>query len=346
MLGLVSYSNVMDTLLYPPPHTLGLRLPISRRSYNENSPVSPEPDPILEDTPDLLDEQDVDYSVVPPDVGLNVLLNEIGCEVPATDTPSKYGKRALCSFSSNISSTDEDLDDYPFHAVTYGENSSCFGLPYNDHNYASVEMLCKTNRSNVVGNTVSSNAEHEDRLTLLAKLALAKDGKQCSEPSVYSHKFPELNRFQHKPPSNLIPAASSDISQLSSRVLTAESAADAFATSDGLHSSPASAFGADNHTLSSGSARALVLPVSTAVCTVASSLTGSINALPSALPLQVHRVTSSLKPHVLLRTSLPALQINTTVSRAPYSVDSSGAIRCVCGYTHTDGCVVQCEKCW
>lgn len=91
----------MDTLVYPPPHALGLRLPISRRSYNENSPVSPEPDPILEDTPDLLDEQDVDYSVVPPDVGLNVLLNEIGCEVSALDTPSKYGKRAVCSFSSN-----------------------------------------------------------------------------------------------------------------------------------------------------------------------------------------------------------------------------------------------------
>ncbi|VDP77329.1 unnamed protein product [Echinostoma caproni] len=339
----------MDTLVYPPPHTLGLRLPISRRSYNQNSPVSPEPDPILEDTPDLPDERDIDYSVVPPDVGLNVLLNEVGCEISAPDTPSKFAKRALCSFSSNSTPTEEDLDDYPFHVVSYGENSSCFGLPYNDHNYALVELHCKSGGSNNASSTISSNAEHEDRLALLAKLALAKDDKQCPKSAIYAHKCsgsfnPELSRFQPDP-SNLVSVSTSDFTQLSPRVLTGKSATEAFALANGLHTSSA-ALGSDGRTLSGGTGRALVLPAIASVSTVASSsLTSANTTLPSNAPLQVHRVTSSLTPHVVLRTGLPALQISTTVPRATYPTESPGIIRCACGYTHTDGCVVQCEKC-
>lgn len=180
---------------------------------------------------------------------------------------------------------------------------------------------------------------------MLAKLALAKDEKQCSEPNVYAHKFSELNRLHHRPPCSLVPATASDISQVSPLLLAGKSSTEGFTGANTLHTSSAS-FASDNHAISSGGARALVLPVSTGMCTVAPSLTGSNSTLSSNSPLQVHRVTSSLTPHVLLRTGLPALQISTTVSRTQFSVDSPGAIRCICGYTHTDGCVVQCEKCW
>lgn len=61
-------------------------------------------------------------------------------------------------------------------------------------------------------------------------------------------------------------------------------------------------------------------------------------------PLQIHRVSSSLTPHVILRTGLPGLQISTTASRQ-VSTDSMDSVRCVCGNTNLDGYLVQCNQC-
>nr|CUU99755.1 hypothetical transcript [Hymenolepis microstoma] len=98
--------------------------------------------------------------ILVPDIGSTVDISENQAE-PVCDSPSKVwtGKRAVCSFSAN----NNDLDDYPFHAVTYGEPGELHGLPYNDHNYA---KLCE------------EEAGGDNQLALLAKVALS--GKESN----------------------------------------------------------------------------------------------------------------------------------------------------------------------
>ncbi|VDN97260.1 unnamed protein product [Rodentolepis nana] len=98
--------------------------------------------------------------ILVPDIGSTVDISENQAEL-VCDSPSKVwtGKRAVCSFSAN----NNDLDDYPFHAVTYGEPGELHGLPYNDHNYAKV---CE------------DEASGDNQLALLAKVALS--GKESN----------------------------------------------------------------------------------------------------------------------------------------------------------------------
>ncbi|VDP53244.1 unnamed protein product [Schistosoma mattheei] len=56
---------------------------------------------------------------------------------------------------------ESDPNEYPFHAVTYGESDGCWRLPYNDHNYTSYEPNADRNKT----------VEPDDRLYLLPKEA-------------------------------------------------------------------------------------------------------------------------------------------------------------------------------
>ncbi|KAA3673262.1 uncharacterized protein DEA37_0013609 [Paragonimus westermani] len=332
----------MDSLIFHSNrHTLEFSSTLNGRQLNGLSPA--EPDPILEDTPDIPDETDqIDYTVHPPEVGQNVLVNEVGSEVALCTTPQKQ-KRVLCSFSSQkyvflnyykdpISSSlpdGSDSDEYPFEAITYGgESIGCVGLPYNDHNYTS-------------GETPPKVTQDDDRLSLLAKLALAKDETPTSKPSVPLRKPPGqhgvgliITSDEFTPPNpclKQLTASSSHSSTLALQPVKSSSSNYAQENHSFVTSRNSSLITANSRIASVGG-RAFVL---------ASTPNG---VSPT---LQVHRISSSLTPHIVLRTGVPALQISTTAPRITSSASSdlTGGVRCVCGYTHSDGILVQCENC-
>ncbi|KAF5404176.1 hypothetical protein PHET_02197 [Paragonimus heterotremus] len=343
LLGLVPYTNLMDNpIFHPIRHTLEFSSPLNGRQLNGLSAI--EPDPILEDTPDIPDETDeIDYTVHPPEVGQNVLVNEIGSEVALCTTPQKQ-KRVLCSFSSqryaflhcynkliNSSLPDgSDSDEYPFEAITYGgESIGCVGLPYNDHNYTSEE-------------TPPRVTQDDDRLSLLAKLALAKDETPTSKPSV------PLRKPLGQPGMGLI---------ITSDEFTSPNPCFKQLTTTSSHSSPtptvqparssSSNYGQENHSFIT-SLNSSLITANSRIASVGGRAFVLASAPSGVSPtLQVHRISSSLTPHIVLRTGVPALQISTTAPRVTSSVSSdlTGGVRCVCGYTHSDGILLQCEKC-
>ncbi|CAL8106949.1 unnamed protein product [Calicophoron daubneyi] len=330
MLGLAPHADLMDTLIYPSHYAVSLNLPVTNRRINGLRARSPEPDPILEDTPDAPDDN-VDYTVYPPDVGQNLIVDELGREVAICDTPSKHAKRVLCSFSSQSVLDGSDPDDYPFHAVSYGETGNSMGLPYNDHNYASTKPQ-----------PPAVSSEDEDRLSLLAKLALAKDDKQTE------HFTAGQRRMQNTSGLGLI-ITSDEVTNNATYPRPPGSGAAHITPSYNTTRYQSASCSSDNRSL---------------ISTVPSSLIATNTRLPnggshayvltsprqmSSPPLQVHKVSSSLTPHIVLRTGMPGLQINTTnQGHRPSnsgSSESSSIIRCPCGSAHSEGYLIQCEKC-
>ncbi|CAH8575141.1 unnamed protein product [Dicrocoelium dendriticum] len=322
----------MDTIVYPArPRPFDLNLLLNIRRHSSNEPTIPiESEPILEDTPDALNEDvDVDYSVHPPDVGTNILVNECGSEVAFGDDILSKQKRVVCSFSSN---SPDDPDEYPFDAVTYGESPNCLGLPYNDHSYI----------KNEAPSTVHLD---ENRLSLLAKLALAKDSKQVNGSDVFNR------RPQGQTGLGLI--MSSD-GLTSSTVGRKQSSIDAFhgATTQAIpvNAVPMAAV-VNNAVARTTTPHPSVITTNSRLSVVggrAFVLSPAQGGTPGP-PLQVHRVSSSLTPHIVLRTGIPALQISTTATRAsisaPVAEQCTTTVRCICCLTHTDGPMVQCEHC-
>ncbi|VDQ13186.1 unnamed protein product [Trichobilharzia regenti] len=272
MLGLVSHVNLMDALIHPRRHNA---INLSHFSRPNNSFIdSSESDTIIEDTPDSPVEC-IDYSHQPPDIGRTIEINLDGSE-----TSPKVSFR-VCSpkFSS-----DSDPDDYPFHAVTYGESESCWGLPYNvsyfcsitqfqDHNYASCEPNPKL------------GSESDDRLSLLAKLALAKDNSPNSMGGSVNALHSDSQTSWVSGENTVSVPVSKTVGLIELLVTTA------------------------SYVSSVGSR------------TILFSASGNINP-----PLQIHRVTSSLTPHVVLRTGAPALQIATSAPRQ-LSTDAGDSVR-------------------
>ncbi|KAF7233318.1 hypothetical protein EG68_11675, partial [Paragonimus skrjabini miyazakii] len=319
----------MDSLIFHSNrHTLEFNLPLTGRQLNGLSAV--EPDPILEDTPDTPDETDeIDYTVHPPEVGQNILVNEVGSEVALCTTPQKQ-KRVLCSFSSQSLPDGSDSDEYPFEAITYGgESIGCVGLPYNDHNYTSEETPPKV-------------TQDDDRLALLAKLALAKDETPASRPSL------PLRKPLGQPGVGLIITSDEFTSPnpCFKQLTTVSSHSSSTQTAQPARSS-LSTYAQENHSFVT-SRNSTLITANSRVASVggrAFVLASTSNGVSPTL--QVHRISSSLTPHIVLRTGVPALQISTTAPRVTSSVSSDliGGVRCVCGYTHSDGILVQCENC-
>ncbi|OON24018.1 SET domain protein, partial [Opisthorchis viverrini] len=331
------HTSVTDTLVYPNFYRAGLNLPVAHRTHlTAFADAFLDPDPILEDTPDPPDEDEIDYTVHPPEVGQNVIVGETGAEVTAVSNPVKQ-KRVLCSFSSQgyVLLTEGDLklcrlsdegdpDDYPFDAVTYGDSLSCLGLPYNDHTYVSAVPSSK------------GTSGDEDRLCLLAKLALAKDEKQVDQ--VFGTRKTSgqsglglILSSDELVPQNICRPASDVLYCTGPQVMGTPKTPNTSRIPTQTTTSPCSLI-ATNPANSSTNGRSLVISPSSGAA-----------AIP---PLQVHRVSSSLTPHIILRTGLPGLQISTTASRSATSVsDSGGIVRCSCGNARNDCPVIQCDKC-
>ncbi|CAH8436559.1 unnamed protein product [Heterobilharzia americana] len=314
MLGLVSHINLMDALIHPRRHNninlLSLNRPNS--SFNDSS----ESDTIIEDTPDSPIEN-IDYSCQPPDIGRTVVITHEGLEDPPYDT-QKLNKRVVCF--SYLNSSDSDPDEYPFHAVTYGESDSCWGLPYNDHNYASYEPDPKLGKP----------TESDDRLSLLAKLALAKDDSADSlDGQITSQHCSNLQ--------------SSWVGEENAAVVSSSKSLSLIELNPSFSSTKRSVVCNSEHHSVSANGQSLVTTASQVSMgnrtILFSNSGGNMNS-----PLQIHRVSSSLTPHVVLRTSLPALQISTTVPRQ-VSNDTADSVRCICGNTNLDGYLIQCNQC-
>lgn len=311
MLGLVSHANLMDALIHPHRQVNSLNFfSISRPSSSLND--SSESDAIIEDTPDSPVET-TDYSSKAPDVGQTVTINHDGSEISVCDT-QRLNKRVFFSYHN-----ESDPDEYPFHAVTYGESEGCWGLPYNDHNYASYEPNPDHNRS----------VEPDDRLSLLAKLALAKDDDAKDSKETTSRTL------QSTLQTNWVLEESSTVSTTKSVSLVEPSALcpstrRSVVCNSGLNTP------SNGQSLVTTTSHVSSLPSRTILISTAGG-----NANP---PLQIHRVSSSLTPHVILRTGLPGLQISTTAPRQ-VSTDSMDSVRCVCGNTNLDGYLVQCNQC-
>ncbi|TGZ71073.1 hypothetical protein CRM22_002836 [Opisthorchis felineus] len=324
MLGFAAYTSVTDTLVYPNFYRAGLNLPVAYRTHlTAFADASLDPDPILEDTPDPPDEDEVDYTVHPPEVGQNVTVGETGAEVTAVSNPVKQ-KRVLCSFSSQGLPDEGDPDDYPFDAVTYGDSISCLGLPYNDHTYVSAVPSSK------------GTSGDEDRLCLLAKLALAKDENQVDQ--VFGTRKTSgqsglglILSSDEVVPQNICRPASDVLYCTAPQVMGTPKTPNTSRILTQSTTPPCSLI-ATNPVNSATNGRSLVLSPSSGAA-----------AIP---PLQVHRVSSSLTPHIILRTGLPGLQISTTASRSATSIsDSGGIVRCSCGNARNDCPVIQCDKC-
>ncbi|CAH8450379.1 unnamed protein product [Schistosoma margrebowiei] len=311
MIGLVSHVNLMDALIHPHRQINSLNyFSISRPSSSLND--SSESDAIIEDTPDSPVET-TDYSSKAPDIGQTVTIGHDGSEISVCDT-QRLNKRVCFSYQDSES----DPDEYPFHAVTYGESEGCWGLPYNDHNYASYEPNPDHNRS----------VEPDDRLSLLAKLALAKD----ENPQDSGEKTSRT--LQSTLQTNWILEESSTVSTTKSVGLvelnTCSSTRRSVVCNSELNSP------SNGQSLVTTTSHVSSLPSRTILI---STTGGNVNP-----PLQIHRVSSSLTPHVILRTGLPGLQISTTASRQ-VSTDGMDSVRCVCGNTNLDGYLVQCNQC-
>ncbi|BHF72989.1 Histone-lysine N-methyltransferase 2E [Sparganum proliferum] len=250
-----------------------------------------------------------------PDVGSNVVINEHNKNVPIFGSPPKIwsGKRVLCSFSANGS----DSDEYPFHAVTFGESASSTGLSYNDHSYAKTDQ----------GEPKNCPENGDNQLALLAKLALAK------------HDTPE----------------SSHVDCLEDF----DSAVDNLCISDGLVERSSAA------TKSSGVPHVTIIKqpyisptnghqvanqfqshIPGTTCKVTPANGRAILLAPTrgslAASVQIHRVTSVAPQPVLLRTDMPPVD-GSSVQNPPATVQAQ--FRCICGFTHDDGCLVQCTNC-
>ncbi|CAH8450140.1 unnamed protein product [Schistosoma haematobium] len=312
MIGLVSHVNLMDALIHPHRQVNSLNyFSISRPSSSLND--SSESDAIIEDTPDSPVET-TDYSSKAPDIGQTVTIGHDGSEISVCDT-QRLNKRVCFSYQDSES----DPDEYPFHAVTYGESEGCWGLPYNDHNYASYEPNPDHNRS----------VEPDDRLSLLAKLALAKDENPQDSGEKTSRTLQSTLR------TNWILEESSTVSTTKSMGLV-ELNASCSSTKRSVVCNSELNSPSNGQSLVTTTSHVSSLPSRTILI---STTGGNVNP-----PLQIHRVSSSLTPHVILRTGLPGLQISTTASRQ-VSTDSMDSVRCVCGNTNLDGYLVQCNQC-
>ncbi|KAH8853802.1 Inactive histone-lysine N-methyltransferase 2E [Schistosoma japonicum] len=314
MLGLVSHVNLMDALIHPHRQVNNFNyFTLSRRSCSRNS--ASESDAIIEDTPDSPVEI-TDYSSQPPDIGRTVIINHDGCEISLCDA-QKGNRRVVCFLHQN---PECDPDEYPFHAVTYGESEGCWGLPYNDHNYASYESNpCHT-----------GPPESDDRLSLLAKLALAKDDS--------TEKLGEKvsSTLQSTLQSNWINKENSTVASATKSLGLIE--LNPLNTSNKRVSSNSEHFSTPTYGQSLVTMASHVPPMSSRTILL-STTSGNVNP-----PLQIHRVSSSLTPHVVLRTGLPGLQISTTAARQ-VTTESGEPVRCICGDTNVDGYLVQCNQC-
>nr|CAH8830614.1 unnamed protein product [Trichobilharzia regenti] len=310
MLGLVSHVNLMDALIHPRRHNA---INLSHFSRPNNSFIdSSESDTIIEDTPDSPVEC-IDYSHQPPDIGRTIEINLDGSETSPSDS-QKLNKRVVCFSYQN---SDSDPDDYPFHAVTYGESESCWGLPYNDHNYASCEPNPKL------------GSESDDRLSLLAKLALAKDNSPNSMGGSVNALHSDSQTSWVSGENTVSVPVSKTVGLIEVNPILSPTKRSVICNSE---AQPAPSNGQ------------LLVTTASYVSSVGSrtilfSASGNINP-----PLQIHRVTSSLTPHVVLRTGAPALQIATSAPRQ-LSTDAGDSVRCICGNPNLGGFLIQCNHC-
>ncbi|VDN08974.1 unnamed protein product [Dibothriocephalus latus] len=252
-----------------------------------------------------------------PDVGSNVVINEHNKNIPIFGSPPKIwsGKRVLCSFSANGS----DSDEYPFHAVTFGESASLTGLSYNDHSYAKTDQ----------GESRNCPENGDNQLALLAKLALAK------------HDSPESSHVDclgdfDSPVDNL--CISDSLVERSSGT-TKSSGVPHVTIIKQPYVSPTNGHQVANQFQPH-------LPGTT--CKVTPTNGRAILLAPTrsslATSVQIHRVTSVAPQPVLLRTDMPPISVDgNSVQNPPAAVPAQ--FRCICGFTHDDGCLVQCTSC-
>ncbi|EUB63271.1 hypothetical protein EGR_01762 [Echinococcus granulosus] len=238
-----------------------------------------------------------------PEIGSTVVISENQTE-SVCDSPSKIwtGKRVLCSFSAN----NADLDDYPFHAVTYGEPGELYGLPYNDHNYAKVW---------------EEESNSDNQLALLAKVALSR--KESTDV--------EIQRSDSSGNGNM---------SNSTEVISSPGYRSPSVPHVTIIKTP---FLNQNYQTSSSIQQKLSGPT----CKVATSNGRTILLTPSrgnlGASVQIHRVSSVNTSQVLLRTDFAS----TGVGNVSNGISSTfnGSIRCICGFTRDDGCLVQCTNC-
>ncbi|VDM26757.1 unnamed protein product, partial [Hydatigera taeniaeformis] len=237
-----------------------------------------------------------------PEIGSTVVISENQSE-SVCDSPSKIwtGKRVLCSFSAN----NVDLDDYPFHAVTYGEPGELYGLPYNDHNYAKVW---------------EEESNNDNQLALLAKVALS--GKEGTDA--------EIQRS----------GSSGNVGTVSNSTELVQSSGHRGSNVPHVTIIKTPFLNQNYQTSSS-----IQSTLSTPTCKVATSNGRTILLTPSrgnlGASVQIHRVSSVNTSQVLLRADFSSGDgvfngISSTLN---------GSIRCICGYNRDDGCLVQCTNC-
>ncbi|VDK34900.1 unnamed protein product [Taenia asiatica] len=239
-----------------------------------------------------------------PEIGSTVVISENQSE-SVCDSPSKIwtGKRVLCSFSAN----NVDLDDYPFHAVTYGEPGELYGLPYNDHNYAKVW---------------EEESNNDNQLALLAKVALSR--KEGTDVEI-----------QRSDPSG-------NVSNISNSAEVVSSSGHRSSSVPHVTIIKTPFLNQINQTTSS-----IQQTLPGPACKVATSNGRTILLTPSrgnlGASVQIHRVSSVNTSQVLVRTDFASAGDGNVFNGI--SSPLNGSIRCICGFNRDDGCLVQCTNC-
>ncbi|KAM7535393.1 hypothetical protein Aperf_G00000091138 [Anoplocephala perfoliata] len=238
-----------------------------------------------------------------PDIGSTVVISENQSET-SCDSPSKIwtGKRAVCSFSANSN----DLDDYPFHAVTYGEPCELYGLPYNDHNYAKV---CED----------ESNGDNQ--LALLAKVALSRKENSDISPQRPDSASKVVTTSEVISSSVYRNSTVPHVTIIKTPFLSQTYQNQKLSTLQSTVSGPTCKVATSN-------GRTILLTPNR----------GNLGA-----SVQIHRVSSVKTSQVLLRTDLNSTKEGIAYNGISGTV--SGSIRCICGYNRDDGCLVQCSTC-